>query len=108
MPRAQQLHLDARQQLARRERLDQVVVGAGLQPLERASSPARADSIMTGMSRVASSARSARSSPKPSSSGIITSVSTRSGARPRDGLQRLARRCATASTCQRLPSSRAT
>ena len=32
--RAQHLRLDARDQLARRERLDQIVVGAGLQPLD--------------------------------------------------------------------------
>ena len=55
-----QMRLDARHQLPRGERLDQVVVGARRRrPSTRASSPARADSMMTGTSR---SARSARSS----------------------------------------------
>ena len=80
--------MHARQQLAGRERLDQVVVGAGLEPLDRASSPARAESIITGTSVVAGSARSAASSPKPSRSGIITSVSTRSGGSRARELQR--------------------
>ena len=44
-----------------------------------ASSPARADSRMTGVSLIAGSARSAVRSPKPSRRGIITSDSTRSG-----------------------------
>ena len=39
----------ARQQLAGRERLDQVVVGAGCEPSTCASSPARADSRITGI-----------------------------------------------------------
>ena len=48
-------------------------------PSTAASSPARADSMITGIARVRSSARSAASRPKPSSRGIITSVRTRSG-----------------------------
>ena len=32
--RRSELRLDAREQLARRERLDQVIVGAGLEPLD--------------------------------------------------------------------------
>ena len=47
-PRDLQARADAGEQLARREGLDQVVVGAGGEPLERASSPARAESRMTG------------------------------------------------------------
>jgi len=57
----------ARQQLARRERLDQVVVRARRQPLDDASSPARADSKITGTVHVRGSARRARSKAKPSS-----------------------------------------
>ena len=73
---------DLRQQLARAERLDQVVVGAGLPGPRRAlSSPARADTRMTGKVRVRGSARSSRSRPKPSRRGIMMSASTRSGMR---------------------------
>ena len=45
----------------------------------RASSPARADSMMTGKSRRSGSFRIATSKPKPSSPGIMASVTTRSG-----------------------------
>ena len=48
-------------------------------PSMRASSPARAESRITGSERVRSSARIAASRPNPSSVGIITSASTRSG-----------------------------
>ncbi len=57
-------------------------------PSMAASSPARADSSSTGMVRVRSSARSARTRPRPSSPGIITSDRIRSGRRPPRGLQR--------------------
>ena len=84
-----EVNTDARHQLARRERLDQVVVGAGLQPSTRASSPARAESRMTGMSAgFADRPRSARSRPNPSRFGIITSVSIRSGRAARGRGQR--------------------
>ena len=72
------------QQLPGAERLDQVVVGPGLHPLDPA--------LLAGAGRqhddrhvraCAGSARSSRSSPNPSSRGIITSVRTRSGGRSR-------------------------
>jgi hypothetical protein len=50
-------------------------------PSTRASSPARAESMITGMDIVSGSARRACNRPNPSSFGIITSVSTRSGLR---------------------------
>ena len=70
----------ARHQLARGERLDQVVVGAGRQPLDaRLLAGARRQHDDRDV-RGAGVARAApRSSPKPSRPGIITSVSTRSG-----------------------------
>ena len=74
-----EVRADAGQQLAVREGLDEVVVGAGLEALDRGLVPARAESMTTGMCAVDGSARRARSSPKPSSTGIMTSVSTRSG-----------------------------
>ena len=61
--RAQQ-RVHAHEQLARAERLHQVVVGAPRRPSMRASSPARAESRITGMSRSASSARSAPMQPE--------------------------------------------
>ena len=80
---AQPVHGDVRlyagQQFAGGEGLDQVVVGAGFQALDSASSPARAESMTMGMAAVGGSDRSARSSAKPSRRGIITSVRTRSG-----------------------------
>lgn len=48
-------------------------------PSSIASCPARADSITTGTPAVRWSMRSSESRPNPSSTGIITSVRTRSG-----------------------------
>ena len=72
------------------ERLDQIVVGAGgSRPSTLASSPARADSMITGRRPQRSLCRAAAcSKPKPSSFGIITSVSTRSGATLSSAVQR--------------------
>ena len=98
----------ARQQLAGGERLDQVVVGAGLEPLDaRLLAGARRQQDRPGRRAVAASARSARSSPKPSRLGIITSVRTRSGGAPARGSsagRAVARR---PRPCSCRPSSRA-
>ena len=70
---------DARQELARAERLDEVVVRAGLpMPSTRASSPARAESRIDRHVAQCARRRAARaSSPKPSRRGIITSAERR-------------------------------
>ena len=52
--RAHELRVDARDELASGERLDQIIVRARLQPSTLASSPARAESRMTGTVRVSS------------------------------------------------------
>ena len=71
---------DARQQLARAERLDQVVVGAGLEALDaRLLAGARRQQDDRHRARVVVGAAGARSRPKPSSRGIITSVSDEVG-----------------------------
>ena len=75
-----ELRGDARQQLARAERLDEVVVGAGL-PAPRCAPPRRrAPRAGSRDVRSVADRRAARAAaPKPSRPGIITSVSTRSG-----------------------------
>ena len=75
-----QLRRHARQQLARAERLDQVLVGAGLQTFDarflagarRQQHDRDCPGALVGAER--------RSRPKPSSFGIITSARTKSGA----------------------------
>ena len=73
----------------------------------RDSSPARAESRTTGVSRIAGSSRTARSSPKPSSPGIMMSVTTSAGGRARRATS-AAPPSATASTSQRDRSRRVT
>ena len=88
-----QVRVDAGEQLARRERLDQVVVGAGLEALDaRLLAGARREQDHRERRASRGSARSARSRPKPSSPGIITSVRTRSGGARARRLERGARR----------------
>ena len=87
--RAHDLRVDPREQLARAERLDEIVVGAGLQAFDaRLLAGARREQDHRERSSVAASARSACSSPKPSSRGIITSARTRSGASRRAAVER--------------------
>ena len=92
---------DAGQQLARAERLHQVVVGAGLEAVDaRLLAGPRRERRSPGMRRSAASARIVRSSSRPSRRGIITSASSRSGgcaARPRR-----ARPCPSATASTRL------
>ena len=99
--RALQLRLDARHQLARRERLDQVVVRAGVQAVDaRLVAGARRQHDDGDGRQLARPARRRRSSAKPSSAGIITSVRIRSGG-SRSAAASAAAPSATASTGQR-------
>ena len=84
-----EVRADARHELACRERLDQVVVGACFEPFDRALGPARAETSTIGTLLVRGSARRSRSSSKPSSRGIITSLRTRSGGDSPRSRQRL-------------------
>ena len=93
-----ELRLDARHQLARRERLDQVVVGAGVEPSTRASSPARADSMMTGTSRSAVVGAHAAQQAEAVEPRHHHVGEDQVGRLARGGGQRLRRRRATAST----------
>ena len=79
-PRHLEVRLDAGQQLAGAERLDQVVVGAGLHALDPAllAGAGRQQDDRHARACVGVGAQRA-SRPKPSSRGIMTSVSTRSG-----------------------------
>ena len=70
---------DARDEFSGAERLYEIIIGSRLRPSTRASSPARAESMINGRVRVRSSSRSRLSKPKPSRRGIITSAKTRSG-----------------------------
>ncbi|KYF82700.1 hypothetical protein BE18_11945 [Sorangium cellulosum] len=66
-------------------------------PSTTASSPARADRSITGTMLVLGSARSSRRRETPSSPGMITSLTTRSGGRA-SAASRAARPSETAST----------
>ena len=73
------MHSHARQQFARRKRLDEIVVGVGLETFHarRFARPRRQqDDWRAGESRVIANARNR---PNPSRCGIITSASTRAG-----------------------------
>ena len=78
-PRHLQVGVDPGDQLARRERLGQIIVGAGVQSFDArlfAGPRGEQDHRQIAQLRVA---RSSRSRPKPSRPGIMTSVSSRSG-----------------------------
>ena len=113
-----QVRADAGQQFLGAERLDQVVVGPGFQAFDRLSSPARADSMMTGRPLVRGSAPQCFHQAEAVELGIITSVRIRSGgcssasrellrrrARPRPGNGPKAggRRTAACRRCRRPP-----
>ena len=72
-----QMRTDSGQQFARGKRLNHVIVRASFHPFDTRVFPARAERRITGMVLVESLARISRSKPKPSSPGIITSVSTK-------------------------------
>ena len=83
-PRQLELRRHAGEQLAGAERLDQVLVGAGAEPLDaRLLAGPRREQDDRDRRGVAASARIAAIRPKPSRPGIITSASTRSGGRAR-------------------------
>ncbi len=99
---------DPHEQVTRRKRLDDVVVRADPRPLVASSSPARAESMMIGMLRSSGSARSARTSPKPSRRGIMTFAQHERRPEPPDARERGHTPSATVSTAQRSPSRRET
>ena len=104
--RLEQLRIDARQQVARREGLHEIVVGRRGQPLEtRLFARARRQHHHRHGCAAPRSARSSLSSPKPSSSGIITSVTMTSGRRARAAAS-ASLPLPTASTVHRCDSSR--
>ena len=69
-----EVSLDASDQLARTERFDQIVNGPGVHPSTRLSSPARADSIIRGVSRISFVGPYLAQRTEPVQRGIITSV----------------------------------
>ena len=73
-PTQQRIH--SRQQLGKGEGLDQIIVGAVLQPFDAVADRGRADRIRTGVSICA--ARSALSTDSPSSTGSMRSRMMRS------------------------------